>query len=35
MRFGGNFIQNITQAHKSKDKSLQKDILFDEWKCMG
>tara|TARA_R110000823_G_scaffold141854_1_gene271614 strand:- start:386 stop:1078 length:693 start_codon:yes stop_codon:yes gene_type:complete len=30
MRFGGNFIQNITQAHKSKDKSLQKDILFDE-----
>lgn len=30
MRFGGNFIQNITQAHKSKDKSIQKDILFDE-----
>lgn len=30
MRFGGNFIQNITHAHKSKDKSLQKDILLDQ-----
>lgn len=30
MRFGGNFIQNITHAHKSKDKSLQRDILLDE-----
>ena len=30
MRFGGNFAQNISNAHKSGDKKLQKDMMLDE-----